>query len=443
MQPSTQIPPPPASPPPATRPVSGLRWWIIGLIGLATVINYIDRNALAVMWPGVAEDLNMGKEQYALVVTFFMVAYGLSQSLSGRMFDKVGTRIGFTISIVVWSVAAGLHALSRGLLSFALFRALLGLGEAGNWPGAAKSNAEWFPIKERAFAQGLFNAGASLGAVISAPLIAYLYGAVGWRTTFVLIGGLGLLWVIPWLIINKAVPKYHPWLSEHERKYILEGQATPETDAAPDVALSIRELLRYRQSWAVLLSRFMLDPIWWLFVSWLPIYLHERFQFDIKQIGAFAWVPYVGAAIGSLGGGLLSGRLITGGATVNRARKICIVLGCVIMLPALLLSAWATTATMAMGTIFVALLGFQIAIGNIQTLPSDFFSGKSVGALAGLSGTSAVFGTLITTWLVPVLTRESYTPFFIMAALLVPLGAAAVLLLSGTIRRLPLRQQPS
>jgi len=426
----------PTAPPPtattAPRQVNGLRWWIIVLIAVATVINYIDRNALAVMWPGIAEDLQLGKEQYALVVSFFMVAYGISQSVSGRLFDKVGTRLGFTISIVVWSVAAGLHALSRGLLSFAAFRALLGLGEAGNWPGAAKSNAEWFPVRERAFAQGLFNAGASLGAVISAPLIAWFYAEFGWRSAFVIIGALGVLWVIPWWIINKAVPKHHPWLTEQERQHILDGQ--PATPTVADVALPVATLLRYRQSWSVIVSRFLLDPIWWLFVSWLPIYLHERFQFDIKQIGAFAWFPYVGAALGSLGGGWLSGRLIRSGS-VNRARKTCIVLGCLIMLPALVLSAWAATPETAMLCIFFALMGFQITIGNIQTLPGDFFSGKSVGTLAGLGGTSAVFGTLLTTWLVPVLTRDGYAPFFGLAALLVPLGAVAVLMLSGEIKR--------
>jgi MFS transporter, ACS family, hexuronate transporter len=415
--------------------IKGLRWWIITLIGLATVINYIDRNALAVMWPGVSKDVGLDKSHYALLVSLFMVSYGISQSLSGRIFDRIGTRLGFVFSIVVWSVAVALHSTARSLASFGAFRALLGFGEAGNWPGAAKSNAEWFPIKERAFAQGIFNAGASLGAVISAPLIAYSYDLVGWKTTFILVGGLGFLWILPWYIINKAVPSQHPWLSDEEKKYILDGQQI-NNSTTEERALSVKELLSFRQSWSVILSRFMLDPIWWLFVSWLPIYLNDRFNFDIKQIGTFAWFPYVGAAIGSLGGGWLAGRFIGVGWSVNKARKTCIMLGSILMLPALIASAFANSPEAAMVTIFIALMGFQITINNIQTLPSDFFSGKSVGTLAGIGGTSAVFGVLITTWLVPVLTKNSYTPFFTMAAILVPIGTFMVMWLSGEIKKL-------
>jgi MFS transporter, ACS family, hexuronate transporter len=415
--------------------IKGLRWWIITLIGLATVINYIDRNALAVMWPGVSKDVGLDKSHYALLVSLFMVSYGISQSLSGRIFDRIGTRLGFVFSIIVWSVAVALHSTARSLASFGAFRALLGFGEAGNWPGAAKSNAEWFPIKERAFAQGIFNAGASLGAVISAPLIAYSYDLVGWKTTFILVGCLGFLWILPWYIINKAVPNQHPWLSDEEKKYILEGQQI-NNSTTEERALSIKELLSFRQSWSVILSRFMLDPIWWLFVSWLPIYLNDRFNFDIKQIGTFAWFPYVGAAIGSLGGGWLAGRFIGMGWSVNKARKTCIMMGSILMLPALIASAFANSPEAAMITIFIALMGFQITINNIQTLPSDFFSGKSIGTLAGIGGTSAVFGVLITTWLVPVLTKESYTPFFTMAAILVPIGTFMVMWLSGEIKKL-------
>ena len=417
--------------------INGLRWVIIALYGTATIINYIDRNALAVMWPGIAGELGMNKTDYAFVVSSFLVAYGIGQSIAGRVFDKMGTRVGALISIIIWSAAVGLHAFARGLMSFSLFRVLLGLGEGGNSPGGTKLNAEWFPIKERAFAQGFFNASVSIGIIISAPLIAYGYTTVGWKTTFMLIAILGFAWIIPWLIIYKGEPMKHAWLTEGEKSYINDGQKSSDNTsiASEDKALTIKELLGYRQSWAVILSRFFLDPIWWLFVSWLPIYLHDRFGFDVKQIGLFAWMPYVGAAIGSLGGGWLSGRLIGRGWTVNRTRKFCVVLGAVFMLPALVASIFAATPLWAMAAIFFALMGFQITIGNIQTLPSDFFSGKSVGTLAGICGTSAVCGVLITTALVPMLTQHSYTPFFMLGMALVPCGVAMLFWLSGDIKR--------
>jgi ACS family hexuronate transporter-like MFS transporter len=423
------------------KKIRGLRWWIIVLIGIATIINYIDRSSLAVMWPDISKDLNLTKDDYAAILSFFMIAYAIGQGLSGRLFDVVGTRVGFTISIVVWSASCALHGLARNLATFGIFRALLGVSEAGNWPGATKSNAEWFPVKERAFGQGIFNAGASLGSVISAPLIAMLYLLIGWKATFVVIGLLGVIWVIPWWIVNRATPGQHPWITEQEREYIVAGQQVANVPAGENErVLSWSELLRYRQSWSVIVSRFFLDPVWWLFVSWLPIYLADRFGFDIKQIGLFGWVPYVGAALGSLLGGWISGHLIGRGWSVDRARKWTIFAGGVIMLPSLLLTAYASTPLIAVLLIAVILFGFQVVINNIQTLPSDFFSGKSVGSLAGLGGTSAVVGVLITIWLVPILTATSYVPFFLMGAMLVPLGVVSVFMFGGTIQRVGLRE---
>jgi len=419
------------------RKVKGVRWWIITLIGIATVINYIDRNSLTVMWSNISVDLDLKKDQLAMIISAFMIAYAVGQGVSGKFFDWMGTRISFVITIVLWSISCGLHSLARGLISFSVVRAMLGFSEAGNWPGATKSNAEWFPATERALAQGIFNAGASLGAVLSAPVIAGLYLLVGWRLTFILVGALGLLWVIPWLLINRAKPEEHPWVTEEEREHILGGRSAADNGASPgqDRALTVRELLSYRQSWSVIASRFFIDPIWWLFVNWLPIYLAEQFGFDIKQIGLFGWVPYVGAAAGSLSGGWFSGYMIKRGWSVNKSRKWAILIGGAIMCPLLVLSAFAAEPLMAVLLIAVALFGYQIVINNIQTLPSDFFSGKSVGTLAGLGGTSAVAGVLITTWMVPVITSVDYVLFFFLAALLVPLGTAMVFIFSGKITR--------
>ncbi len=402
---------------------STVRWLIVGLIAVATVINYIDRNALAVMWPEIAKEVGATKDDYALLVTVFMLFYAAGQFLFGRLFDMIGTRLGFALSISVWSISIALHSVTHSMLSFSLVRAMLGISEAGAWPGAVKANAEWFPARERALAQGVFNAGASIGAIVSAPAIAGLYLWLGWRGTFVLVGAIGFLWLLPWLFVYRAGPDRHPWVSDAERRLIQEDQAGQQAEVAPKA--SVRELLAHRQSWGMLACRFLLDPIWWLFVSWLPIYLAETFGFDIKQIGLFAWVPFVGAMLGSLSGGWLSGRMIRAGHSVDRARKLAITLGCVIMAPALLAAVLANQPLLAVLAIAAVLFGFQVAIGNIQTLPGDLFDGRSVGTLAGLGGLAAVAGTLITTWLVPVLTRHSYAPIFILVAALVPLSLAA------------------
>lgn len=411
----------------------GLRWTIVGLVAVATVINYIDRNALAVMWPTISKEIGADKADYALLVTIFMLAYAAGQSLFGRLFDVIGTRLGFTLSILVWSVSIGLHAVARGLPAFGVLRATLGLSEAGNWPGAIKVNALWFPSNERAFAQGIFNSGAAIGAIIAAPLVALLFGALGWRATFLVVAILGAAWLLPWLLIYRGDPGAHPWLSEAESAHIAGGDAAVRHGYTPGLAT----MLRHRQSWAIVIARFFLDPVWWLFVSWLPLYLAETFGFDVQKIGLFAWVPFVGAMLGSLGGGWLSGMLIRRGWRVIAARKFCVALGGAIMLPALLFTVSAATPLYAVLLIAAILFGFQVAINNIQTLPTDYFDGGAVASLAGLSGSAAVAGTLITTWLVPVMTKHGYAPIFALAAAIVPLAVAAILFLGGRDAPLP------
>lgn len=411
--------------------VKGLRWWIISLIALATIINYIDRTAINILWPYIYKDFHIAegnsKEALTYITTFFMIAYAIGQTAMGKLMDSVGTRIGFAVSIVGWSISIMLHSLARSLVSFSIFRFFLGLSEAGNWPGASKSNAEWFPPKERAIAQGIFGAGASLGSVISAPFIAYLYVAFGWKITFIGIGVLGLLWLIPWLIINKNTPDKHPWITEEEQECILQKNAKHKANQPGVKAYSWRELLQFKNTWGLISSRFFIDPIWWMFVTWLPFFLKENFGFDIKQVGAFAWVPFLFAAIGGLSGGFFSSKLINKGIDAAKARKAAITIGSVIMLISLVVTAVYLNQLkeqpgVAIALIGVTLFGFQFLINNLQTLPSDYFHGKNVGTVSGMSGTSAVVGTLIVTWLVPVLTKTNYTSFFIMGAILVPLG---------------------
>ena len=235
--------------------IKGLRWWIIILIFIATVINYIDRTAFALLWPEMGKDLGMDNSDYAIMLNVFMATYAIGKFLSGKLYDTIGTRFGFVVSIVVWSLASAFHAFARGLISLSIVRGLLGLGEAGNWPGAVKSNGEWFPVKERAIAQGIFNSGASIGNVIAPFVIVFLYARFGWKTTYIILGAVGLLWVIPWLFLNKSTPEKHPWVTQEERDLILadridKNEVENETKAK---SLSVSQILSYKQSWGVLM----------------------------------------------------------------------------------------------------------------------------------------------------------------------------------------------
>ncbi|WP_299108962.1 MFS transporter [uncultured Winogradskyella sp.] len=429
------------------KKLKGLRWWVIGLIALATVINYIDRQALPVLWPDIAKDLypnktpDERKEIYAIISTLFIFSYAFGQAIFGKIFDKFGTRIGFTLSIGFWSIATALHAFARGIFTLSIFRSLLGIAEAGNWPGAAKANAEWFPTKERAFAQGLFNSGAAIGGIIAFPTIGLLSVYFSWNWIFILVGITGLLWLIPWWILVKSPPKKHPWITDEEREYILTGQQNQDEDADgefdegynPDTG----KMLSHKESWGVIIASAALDPIWWLFIFWIPIYLHEVYGMDVKSIGFYAWVPYVGAMLGAWFGGLLAQNRIKIGWTVNKTRKFVITLGCVIMLPALLAMANPGGPETAVILMAVILFGFQTAIGNVQTLPSDLFGGKTVGTLSGFAGMAAKLGAFGLTALVPWLTSGgNYTPAFIIGAALAIITVASVWILCPKIEPL-------
>ena len=427
--------------------VGGLRWWVIGLIALAAVINYIDRTALSALWPDIGEEIfpdktgDERKEIYSWISIAFVFSYAFGQAIFGKIFDKVGTRIGFVLSIGFWSLATAMHAFAKGLIGFMFFRSVLGVAEAGNWPGAAKGNAEWFPTKERAFAQGLFNSGAAIGGIVAFPLISTLAIYFSWQYIFILIGVVGLLWLIPWLIMVKSPPQSHPWISDEERQYILSGQQNQDLDGDGNYddgyAPTTTELLSHKESWGVIIASALIDPIWWLFIFWIPIYLNEVYGMDVKSIGLYAWVPYVGAMIGAWFGGLLAQNRLGAGWDVNRTRKMVITLGCLIMLPAF----WALSnpggPINAVLIMAVILFGFQTAIGNVQTLPSDYFSGKTVGTLAGFAGMAAKLSAAGLTYLVPYLTKGgNYTPAFIIGAALALLALASVWILCGNIKPL-------
>lgn len=427
--------------------LKGLRWWVIALIALATVINYIDRQSLSVLWPQIASDLypdhsiDEHKEIYALISVIFVFSYAFGQAIFGKIFDWIGTRMGFVLSIGVWSISTALHSVAQGLLSFGIFRSILGIAEAGNWPGATKGNAEWFPTKERALAQGIFNSGAAIGGIISIPLIAFLTIYFSWKMIFILVGLAGLLWLIPWIILVKAPPKSHPWITDEEREYILTGQQNQDIDKDgkfdDGYNPTTSEMLSRKQSWGVILASAAIDPIWWLFVFWIPIYLSEVYSMDVKTIGIYGWVPYVGAMLGAWFGGLLAQNRIKAGWNVDKTRKFVITLGGIIMLPTLLAMAAPGGPVNAVILMAVILFGFQTAIGNVQTLPSDFFGGKTVGTLAGFAGMGAKLTAAGFTYLVPWLTMGgNYTPAFIIGASLAVIALASVWVLCPKIEPL-------
>jgi len=414
--------------------VKGLRWWIIGLIFIATVINYIDRTAFALLWPQMGEDLGMDNSDYALMLNIFMITYAASKFLSGRLYDQIGTRLGFVVSIVVWSAAAALHALARGVVSLSIVRGLLGLGEAGLWPGAVKSNGEWFPVKQRALAQGIFNAGASIGNVIAPVVIVFLYAQFGWKSTYIILGTLGLLWVIPWLILNKSKPKAHPWITDEERNLLLNDRIkNNDVEVEGAKSLSVGKILSYKQPWGVLLCRFFIEPIWWFFAGWMPIYLHNKFEMSIEEIGNTMWISYLMAASGGILGGLFTEAIIKR-TSVDVGRKASIVLGSLLIIIGFVSIILFVNDANYMTFIYLAglaLFGFQFAIGNIQTLSSDLFRGPSVGTLAGLAGTIAAFSPIIMNWFIGVITDQgsSYTPAFIAITVSVVLAVLSIFFL--------------
>jgi MFS transporter, ACS family, hexuronate transporter len=414
---------------PTTRfVVHGLRWWIAGLIFFATLINFIDRLTISILAPVITTQLHLSNFQFARLTTWFLVAYTISQGVSGKVYDRIGPRRGFTISILIWSVAACAHAFASGLVTLSSFRFILGIGEAGNWPGAARVIADWFPVRQRAIGMGIFNSGVCVGSIIAPPLIVWLQLTFGWQATFLFTGSLGFIWLTLWLLFYES-PERHRAITPEEYALIKEGQPS-----VPPKPLPWLRLLRFRQTWAIVLSRFLTDPVWWLYVTWLPLYLFNARGFDLKKIGMFAWLPFLTADAGSLLGGWLSGHLISRGWTTDRARKAVIVVGALCM-TAGIPAAFARDAFIALGFISLVTFGFQAWINNVQTLPSDFFPAQAVGAVAGLGGVGAGIGSILyvltTGWVVD---HFSYNPILVTASLLPLFGTAILFLLSGHIK---------
>jgi len=420
-----------------SRPViRGVRWWIIGLVFLATVLNFVNRLAIAILGPVITRQFHLSNQQFASITTWFLVAYTVSQGLSGRLYDRIGTRLGFTISTLTWSVASMAHAFVTSLLGLSCLRFIMGLGEAGNWPGAAKVVTEWFPVRQRALGMAIFNSGTSIASVIAPPLIIWLQSRFGWQATFLAAGASGLVWLIAWLGWYQP-PDRHARVSAEELELIRSGSGP----AALAQRVSYAELILQRPVWAIVVSRFFADPVWWLYITWLPLYLYTVRGFSLHEIGMFTWAPYAAADLGSLAGGWLSGHLIDRGWSVNRARKT-VIFGASILMTVGVLAASAKSATTALILIGMVLFGFQAWINNVQTLPSDYFPENAVGAVAGMGGVGAGIGAILlvqtTGWVVD--RWHSYTPILLVTGVLPLVATGFLFALGGRVRRVDLAQ---
>lgn len=378
------------------------------MLFLATVINYVDRQTLSVLAPELRDRFHMSNTDYSRIVFAFLLAYMIMQSGSGRIMDRLGTRRGFSLTIGWWSIAAVLHATANSALSFGAFRFLLGLGEAGNWPGGVKVVSEWFPPKERAFAIGFFNSGSTLGAIIAPPLVAWIALTWGWRQAFWMTGSLGFLWLVLWLATYHVPPA-----------------AAAERGERPQIPWL--PLFRYKQLWGLVGSRMLADPVWWFYVFWLPEYLKRERHFGLAAIGYFAWIPFLTADIGNLLGGWLSGHLIRRGFPVLRARKVVMVASAALMvagIPAVLCQ----DASLSLALISLVTMAYSMWAANVLTLPADLFPQQVVASVSGASGTGAAFGGMIFMLLIGIVVdRFSYVPVFIAAGIM-PLAAASLIL---------------
>lgn len=419
-----------------TQEKSGnVRWLIIAMICSITVINYIDRQTLSVLAPTIRETFGMSNGAYSRVVTTFLLGYTISQAVSGKLLDRIGTRAGFMLFVGVWTAASMLHSIAGSVVQLMLFRFILGVGEAGNWPGAAKAVAEWFPIRERAFAMAIFNSGSTIGAVIAPPVIAWVALTYGWRQAFFIGAGLSALLMLAWYFYY-FTPDKHPKLGAPELALIRSGQGKDETADAP--RRPWLSLFRHRQLWAVVAARFFTDPIWWFLISWLPNYLKSERGFDLRLIGLLAWIPFLFADIGTLTGGGVSSLLIRRGWSVDASRKT-VLLASMLLVPLGVAGIVLThdTTTAMIGISMIA-FGFQSWIANIHTIPSDCFPKQDVGSVFGIGGTSAGIASMLFTLLVGyVVDHFSYTPVYVMVGLMGPVGAGLFLLIMRRVERVP------
>ena len=396
----TPTPPRPSSPPP---PSPSYRWTICALLFVVTTINYVDRQVLGILAPTLQRELRWSETQYGDIVSWFSLVYAFGFLIAGRWLDRVGVRRGFATAVVVWSLAAIGHAFARTAAGFSAARALLGLGESANFPGAIKTVAEWFPKQERALATGIFNAGTNTGAIVTPLVVPWIALTWGWPWAFIVTGSIGFLWLILWLALYRSPP------------------ATTHSDDVEEPSATVPwiRLLAIRQTWAIIVGKLLADPIWWFYLYWLPKFLDTNYGINLARVALPLIVVYLLADVGSIGGGWLSGKLIKRGWTANRARKTAMLLMALVIVPTALApragSMWTAVLIVA-----VAAAAHQGWSANVYTLASDMFPRSVVASISGIGGFAGAMGGVLfqrLTGRILDANGNDYTPIFVVCGL--------------------------
>jgi ACS family hexuronate transporter-like MFS transporter len=418
--------------PPAAR-IGRYRWVICGLLFAATAINYIDRQTIGVLKPTLQAELKWTESSYADIVFWFQCAYAIGYLGFGPIIDRIGARLGYAVAFTVWTLAHIAHGFVHSITQFALVRFTLGLGESGSFPSSLKAVSEWFPQKERAFAVGVFNAGSNIGAIVTPLVVPAITLAWGWRAAFVATGVATFVWLIAWLAVYRS-PADHKKVSPGELAYIHSG----EDGAAPKVSLPVSwlRLLRLRETWAYALGKFLTDPIWWLYLFWLPDFLSKRYSLDLKSFGPPLVAIYILSDVGSVLGGWGSSKLMQSGRTANVARKTTMLI-CALAVTPIVFAQFVSHLWLAVAIIGLATAAHQAWSANLMTLPSDLFPRIAVGSIVGIGGTAgALGGMLMSKYNGYILDAfGSYQPIFALAGGAYIAGIAVIHFLSPRLTR--------
>src|SRR5215510_703102 len=391
--------------------VGRYRWVICGLLFFATTVNYVDRQVLGILSKDLKVAIGWTEVDYGNIVAAFNAAYAFGLLMAGRLMDRVGTRIGYALAIVWWSLAAMGHALAHTPFGFGVARAALGVGEAGNFPAAIKTVAEWFPKKERAFATGIFNAGLNVGAIVAPLTVPWIAGHWGWRWAFLLTGAIGLAWLIFWLPLYRR-PEQHPKVSKAELDYIHSDPADPPAKNVPWLSL-----IPHRQTSAFAIGKYLTDPIWWFYLYWIPNFFRDNHGLDLTTIGPPLIVIYLIADIGSIGGGWLSSTFIKRGWTIDRSRKTAMLI-CALMVTPIIFAANVKNLWAAVALIGLAAAAHQGWSCNLFTTTSDMFPRQAVGSVVGIGGMAGALGgatMAVATGVILQSTGQNYSIVFMIA----------------------------